>query len=150
MWWWTGRGGSSLTFCFDKPLGQGKVGEVLDPAPAKSGGLPVASEYKVELDPAKIVKEGQVFTGETELTVRTDKFLAEEVTVLEEPALEGKAKVVYRGEIRFNDPVSPEALALLVKIEDPEAAKPIEVKLETDSSVKSRSWCSTGTPCRIA
>jgi hypothetical protein len=58
---------------FDKPLGQGKVGEVLDPAPAKifptlggswkwqttnalrfqpSGGLPVASEYKVELDPA--------------------------------------------------------------------------------------------------
>ena len=64
---------------FDKPVGQGKVGEVLDPAPAKisptlggswkwqttnalrfqpSGGLPVASEYKVELDPAKIVKEG--------------------------------------------------------------------------------------------
>jgi len=64
---------------FDKPLGQGKLGEVLDPAPAKisptlggswkwqttnalrfqpSGELPVASEYKVELDPAKIVKEG--------------------------------------------------------------------------------------------
>ncbi len=57
---------------FDKPLGQGKVGEVLDPAPASifpnlggtwkwqdtnalrfqpSGGLPVASEYQVELDP---------------------------------------------------------------------------------------------------
>jgi len=138
---------------FDKPVGQGKVGEVLDPAPAKisptlggswkwqttnalrfqpSGGLPVASEYKVELDPAKIVKEGQVFTGETELTVRTDKFLVEEVTVLEEPALEGKAKVVYRGEIRFNYPVSPETLAPLVKIEDPDAPKPIEVKLETD------------------
>ncbi len=138
---------------FDKPLGQGKVGEVLDPAPAKifptlggswkwqttnalrfqpSGGLPVASEYKVELDPTKIVKEGQVFTGDTELTVRTDKFLVEEVTVLEEPALEGKAKVVYRGEIRFNYPVNPETLAPLVKVEDPEAAKPIGVKLETD------------------
>jgi hypothetical protein len=61
---------------FGKPVGQGKVGEVLDPAPAKiypvlgaswkwqttnalrfqaSGGLPVASEYRVTLDPAKIV-----------------------------------------------------------------------------------------------
>jgi hypothetical protein len=63
------------------------------------------------------------------------------VTVLEEPALEGKAKVVYRGEIRFNYPVNPETLAPLVKIEDPEAAKPIEVKLETDyqnsSSIRS-------------
>ena len=149
MWWWE----QEAAMIPSSSLGQGKVGEVLDPAPAKifptlggswkwqttnalrfqpSGGLPVASEYKVELDPAKIVKEGQVFTGETELTVRTDKFLVEEVTVLEEPALEGKAKVVYRGEIRFNYPVNPETLAPLVKIEDPEAAKPIEVKLETD------------------
>ena len=115
-----------MTCSFDKPVGQGKVGEVLDPAPAKiypvlggswkwqttnalrfqaSGGLPVASEYRVTLDPAKIVKEGQVFTGDTELTVKTDKFLVEEVTVAEEPALAGKAKVVYRGEIRFNYPV---------------------------------------------
>jgi hypothetical protein len=64
---------------FDKPVGQGKVGEVLDPAPAKiypvlggswkwkttnalrfqaSGGLPVASEYRVTLDPEKIVEVG--------------------------------------------------------------------------------------------
>ncbi|MFL6232187.1 MAG: hypothetical protein ACJ76N_03560, partial [Thermoanaerobaculia bacterium] len=138
---------------FDKPVGQGKVGEVLDPAPAKiepglggswkwqttnalrfqpSGGLPVASEYRVTLDPARIVHEGQVFSGDTELTVKTDKFLVEEVTVAEEPALEGKAKVVYRGEIRFNYPVEPETLAPLVKLVDPEAPKPIEVKLETD------------------
>ena len=138
---------------FDKPVGQGKVGEVLDPVPAKispalggswkwqttnalrfepSGGLPVASEYKVELDPAKIVQAGQVFAGDTELTVRTDKFLVEEVTVQEEPALEGKAKVVYRGEIRFNYPVKPETLAPLVKLVDPEESKPLEIKLETD------------------
>ena len=138
---------------FDKPVGQGKVGEVLDPVPAKifptlggswkwqttnalrfepSGGLPVASEYKVELDPARIVQAGQVFSGDTELTVRTDKFLVEEVTVQEEPALEGKAKVVYRGEIRFNYPVNPETLAPLVKLVDPEESKPLEVKLETD------------------
>jgi uncharacterized protein YfaS (alpha-2-macroglobulin family) len=138
---------------FDKPVGQGRVGEVLDPAPAKiapvlggswrwqttnalrfqaSGGLPVASVYTVTLDPAKIVKEGQVFTGDTELTVKTDKFLVEEVTVAEEPALEGKAKVVYRGEIHFNYAVEPETLAPLVKLVDPESPKPIGVKLETD------------------
>jgi hypothetical protein len=99
---------------------------------SRKGGLPVTSEYKVDLDPAKIVKEGQVFTGETEFTVKTDKFLVEEVTVAEEPALEGKAKVVYRGEIRFNYPVNPDTLAPLVKVEDPEAAKPVGAKLETD------------------
>ncbi len=32
----------------------------------------------------------QVFTSETELAVKTDKFLVEEVTVFEGPALEGK------------------------------------------------------------
>jgi hypothetical protein len=138
---------------FDKPLGQGKVGETLDPAPASisptlggtwtwrdtnalrfqpSGGLPVASEYTVELDPAKVIQEGQVFTGETELKVRTDKFLIEEVTVFEELALEGKSKVYYRGEIRFNYPVNPETLAPLVKVTDPETTEPVPVVLETD------------------
>ena len=66
------------------------------------------------------------------MAVRTDKLPVEEVTVQEEPALEGKAKVVYRGEIRFNYPVNPETLAPLVKLIDPEESKPLEVKLETD------------------
>src|SRR6185295_6592463 len=138
---------------FDKPLGQGHVGEVLDPAPASisptlggswkwqdtnalrfqpSGGLPVASEFKVELDPAKVLQPGQVFTGETELTVKTDKFLVEEVTVAEEPALEGKGKVGFRGEMRFNYPVNPEVLGPLVTLTDPAAPQPTNVVLETD------------------
>lgn len=138
---------------FDKPLGQGKVGETLDAAPASitpslggswvwrdtnalrfqpSGGLPVASEYTVELDPARVVQEGQVFTGQTELKVKTDKFLVEEVTVFEELALEGKSKVYYRGEIRFNYPVNPETLAPLIKVTDPEVKEPVPVVLETD------------------
>jgi hypothetical protein len=108
---------------FDKPVGQGRVGEVLDPAPAKiypalggswkwqttnalrfqpSGGLPAAGEHRVILDSAEIIHEGQVFSGDTELTVKTNKLLVEEVTVAEEPVLEGKAEEVYRGEIRFN------------------------------------------------
>jgi hypothetical protein len=32
-----------------------------------SGGLPIASEIQVELDPAKVIQEGQVFTGETKV-----------------------------------------------------------------------------------
>ena len=32
-----------------------------------SGGLPVASELRVEIDPEKVIQEGQVFTGETEV-----------------------------------------------------------------------------------
>ncbi len=138
---------------FDKPLGQGKVGEVLDSAPAAifptlggswkwqdtnalrfepSGGLPVASEFKVEVEPEKVVQEGQVFTGETEVTVKTDKFLVEDVTVFEEPALEGKGKVTFRGEMKFNYPVDPKTLAPLVKVVDSEVAEPVPVVLEID------------------
>jgi uncharacterized protein YfaS (alpha-2-macroglobulin family) len=147
------QGRQYFDILFDKPLGQGKVGEVLDPAPASifptlggswkwqdtnalrfepSGGLPVASEIRVELDPAKVIQEGQVFTGETEIIVKTDKFLVEDVTVAEEPALEGKAKVVFRGELKFNYPVDPKVLAPLVKLVDPEVAEPTPVVLETD------------------
>jgi hypothetical protein len=64
---------------FDKPVRQGRVGEVLDSAPAKiypalggswkwrttnalrfqlSGGLPVGSEYRVTLEPAKVAHAG--------------------------------------------------------------------------------------------
>ncbi|HKV11495.1 MAG TPA: hypothetical protein VJ725_25350, partial [Thermoanaerobaculia bacterium] len=138
---------------FDHPLGEGKVGEVLDPAPAEifpalggswkwqdtnalrfqpNGGFPVASEYKVTLEPEKILGENQVLTGDHELTIKTDPFLVEAVEVTEEPALEGKAKVIYRGEMRFNYAVNPEVLAPLVQVNDPDVAEPIEVTLETD------------------
>ncbi len=64
--------------------------------------------------------------------VRTDKFLVENVSVGEEPALEGEAKVIFRGEIRFNYPVNPEVLAPRVKLVDPSRSEPIAVTLETD------------------
>ena len=80
---------------FDRPLGEGKVDQILDPPPATiepalggtwkwkdtnalrfqpSGGFPVASEYRVDLIPERLLKEGQVFSGETEVVVRTDQF----------------------------------------------------------------------------
>jgi hypothetical protein len=96
-----------------------------------SGGFPVASEYRMDLIPERLLQEGQVFSGETEVVVRTDQFLVEGVDVVEEPALEGKGKVVFRGEIRFNDPVNPEVLAPKIRLEDPRASKPVAVTLET-------------------
>lgn len=137
---------------FDRPLGEGKVDQILDPPPATiepalggtwkwkdtnalrfqpSGGFPVASEYRIDLIPERLLKEGQVFSGETEVVVRTDQFLVEGVDVVEEPALEGKAKVVFRGEIRFNYPVNPETLAPKIRLEDPRSQKPLQVTLET-------------------
>mgnify|MGYP006175686635 CR=1 FL=1 len=51
--------------------------------------------------------------------------------MVEEPALAGKGKVVFRGEIRFNYPVNPEVLAPRVRLEDSRAPKPVAVTLET-------------------
>jgi uncharacterized protein YfaS (alpha-2-macroglobulin family) len=137
---------------FDKPLGEGHVDEILDPAPATvtpalggswkwqdtnalrfqpSGGFPVASEYKLDLIPERLLKPGQVFSGNTEVTVRTDQFLVESVDVTEEPALEGKAKVFFQGEIHFNYPVNPEVLAPRVQLVDPSLSAPVKVTLET-------------------
>jgi uncharacterized protein YfaS (alpha-2-macroglobulin family) len=137
---------------FDRPLGEGKVDQIIDPPPATiepalggswkwkdtnalrfqpSGGFPVASEFRVDLIPERLLKEGQVFSGDTSVVVRTDQFLVEGVDVTEEPALEGKGKVVFRGEIRFNYPVNPEVLASKIRLEDPRASKPVAVTLET-------------------
>jgi|SRR6185436_5252648 len=65
-----------------------------------NGGFRVASEYRIDLIPKRLLKAGQVFSGDTTVTVRTDKFLVEGIDWVEEPALEGKAKVVFRGEIQ--------------------------------------------------
>jgi uncharacterized protein YfaS (alpha-2-macroglobulin family) len=137
---------------FDRPLGEGKVDQIIDPPPATiepalggswkwkdtnalrfqpSGGFPVASEYRIDLIPERLLKEGQVFSGETSVRVRTDQFVVEGVDVLEEPALEGKGRVVFRGEIRFNYPVNPETLAPMIRLDDPKASKPVGVTLET-------------------
>ncbi|HSN85119.1 MAG TPA: hypothetical protein VL025_00110, partial [Thermoanaerobaculia bacterium] len=137
---------------FDRPLGAGKVDEILDAAPGTlepalggtwkwrdtnalrfqpSGGFPVASEYRIDLIPERLLKEGQVFSGDTTVLVKTDQFLVEGVDVVEEPALEGKGMVVFRGEIRFNYPVNPETLAPLIRLDDPRASKPVGVTLET-------------------
>ena len=146
-------GRAYVDILFDKPLGEGHVDEILDQAPATvspalggswkwkdtnalrfqpSGGFPVASEYKLDLIPERLLKPGQVFSGNTEVTVRTDQFLVESVDVTEEPALEGKAKVFFQGEIHFNYPVNPEVLAPRLHLVDPSLSQPVKATLETD------------------
>ncbi|HEY8022546.1 MAG TPA: MG2 domain-containing protein, partial [Thermoanaerobaculia bacterium] len=150
---------SYVDILFDHPLGQGKQGEVLDPAPAKIepslGGywkwqdtnalrfqptsrFPVASEFKITLLPERILKPGQELAGDRELKVVTDRFLVEGVDVLEEPAITGKAKVIFRGTLKFNYDVKPEELAPRIKLVDPEApdGKPIVVDLEANYEEK--------------
>lgn len=148
------EGRAFLDILFDKPLGEGKVNEVLAEEPATiepalagtwkwqdtnalrfqpSGGFPMATEFTLTLLPERILKPGQVLAGETELVVRTDQFLVEGVDVQEEPALEGKGKVIFRGNVRFNYPVDPELLASKIRLIDPELGEdqPLDVNLET-------------------
>jgi uncharacterized protein YfaS (alpha-2-macroglobulin family) len=139
---------------FDHPLGQGRQGQVLDPAPAKiepalggywkwqdtnalrfqpTSAFPVASEFKITLLPERLLKAGQELAGDRELKVVTDRFLVEGIDLNEEPALTGKGKVIFRGSLKFNYEVKAEELAPRIKLVDPEApgGKPVAVTLET-------------------
>lgn len=145
------QGRQHVDILFDRPLGEGHVGEILDPAPATispalggswkwqdtnalrfqpSGGFPVASQYTVSLILDRIVPESLRFEGDPEILVRTDPFLVEAVDAHEEPALEGRARVIFRGEVRFNYPVNPEVLAPLIRLVDPATTEPVPVELE--------------------
>ncbi len=140
-----------LDVLFDRAVGSGMAGQVLAEPPASffpalsgvwkwrdtntlrfepSGGFPMAREYRLTLDPERILGEGQVMAGEAEFTVRTDQFLVETVELFEEPAAGGEGRVTLRGSIAFNYQVDPGALAPLIRLEDPEAGE-VAVLLET-------------------
>jgi uncharacterized protein YfaS (alpha-2-macroglobulin family) len=140
---------------FDRPLGAGLQGTVLDPPPATitptlrgawkwqdsnalrftpSGKLPVASEYTFSLLPERLLKPGQVFTGKTELKVVTDRFLVEGVSFEEEPALEGRGRVFFKGALHFNYRVDPALLATKISLLDPD--RPISLPATAPGSPK--------------
>lgn len=137
---------------FDRPLGEGKQNLVLSPPPATlepnlpgtwkwkdtnalrfqpASPLPVASTLLLRVKPELLLKEGQIFVGKREHKIVTDRFLVEGVEVQEEPALEGKARLLLRGNLKFNYAVNPELLAGKVRIVDPESKDPVAVNLET-------------------
>ncbi len=137
---------------FDRPLGEGLQGQVLAEAPATidpaisgswrwqdtnalrfspSGGFPIASKYKFELIPERILRPGQIFSGDTELEVVTDKFLVSSIEAEEEVA--GKARIAFHGFFKFNYPVDPEVLVKQIKLVDPVAGE-VPIRLLTSWS----------------
>jgi alpha-2-macroglobulin len=140
-----------IDLLFDRPLGTGREGQVLANPPAtlspSVGGvwkwrdaaalrftptdqLEMATEYTIALIPERLLGPGQRLVGPGVVTVRTDQFQVEGVTVFEEAQpTEGKGAVILRGEIRFNYPVDPEELATQVRLTD--GGAPVEVLLES-------------------
>jgi alpha-2-macroglobulin len=139
---------------FDRPIGEGLVGAILDPAPAAivpaQGGiwrwrdrsvlrfeptdrLPIATEFTIRLDPARLIPEGFRLASDRRLKVKTETFLVEQMDVQEETSLAGKDQVVLRGTVRFNYPVDPRELATRMRLADPArgSAAPLEIQVET-------------------
>jgi hypothetical protein len=122
---------ASLDILFDRPIGEGHVGEILGTPPATvtpalegvwrwqganvlrfepAGRFAMATEYAVTLLPAVLLSSEQVLRGESRLTVKTDQFRVERVDSFEEPATDRPGFVILRADMRFNYPVNPEAL----------------------------------------
>lgn len=138
---------------FDRPLGEGRIGEVLGQEPASispptrgfwrwegtsllrfhpSGRLKLATEYSIELHPQVILLPGQVLTGSSQFKVITDQFRVERVDIQEEPADADFSKVILRGQARFNYSVKPENVVRHFKLFDPaQGENPLPVTLET-------------------
>ena len=146
--------GRSIDILFDRPVVEEIEGQILDRPPATlspsvggfwswreksvlrfeaSGRLPIATEFTLSLIPVRFAAVGKRLTGEREFKVKTDQFLVERVEVNEEPALEGRKHVLFRGNIYFNYPVDPRELATRIRLIDPAdaGAEPIGVDLET-------------------
>jgi len=143
-----------LDILFDRPIGEGREGEILAEPPATlspavggvwrwrdasvlrfepSGRFVMATQYTLALIPERLLGEGQSLLGPGEFSLTTDQFLVETVEASEEPATGTGAPtgaVVFRGEIRFNYPVDPRELASHLTLLDP-GATPVEVFFET-------------------
>lgn len=148
---------SFVDIVFDKPIGKEKEAEILGRDPAKispplagvwkwqsptvlrfepSGGFSPATDYRITLIPEILLASGQSFKGKTEVSLRTDDFKVEDVTVNEEPFLEKKNTLTLVIEVRFNYSVDPEVIARKVRLVDPKGGadgkdKEITLKLET-------------------
>jgi hypothetical protein len=144
---------------FDRPLGEGRVGEVLgrDPAtvnPPLGGAwrwqganilrfgptdrLAMATEYQIALIPERILKPGQVFLSKVDFTLRTDQFQVERIDISEEAVLEGKHQVIIRGNARFNYPVNPDVLTTKMRLIDPVRGEQDPVPLELETPYRSQ------------
>jgi alpha-2-macroglobulin len=142
---------NSVEFFFDRPLGEGRVGESFGEDPATiepriggvwrwdganvlrfevSGRFALATEYTVEFDPDRLLGPEQ-FLAEREFELVTDQFQVERLDVEQETLVDQKQNVVLRGQIRFNYPVSPKELAKQFYFTDPAGSGDNYFTLET-------------------
>jgi uncharacterized protein YfaS (alpha-2-macroglobulin family) len=139
---------------FDRPLGEGTVGDVLVRPPVTmspsvggawswrtpsvlrfepSGRLPAATRFTLAVVEARLVGDGQHLVGEREHVVETDRFVVERVELTEEPVVGAKGQVLLRGNVRFNYAVEPAELVTRIRLTDPLRGEedPVEVELES-------------------
>ena len=144
----------SLDIFFDRPLGEGTVGDVLSEDPATirpaiggtwrwfannvlrfepSDGFGVAMGYEVALVAERLIGPGQYFVGDTDFDLVTDHFQVERIDTVQEPRLGGDNEVVIVGNVRFNYPVEPTELATRLRLIDPllGVRQPVNVGVET-------------------
>ncbi|MFW6198490.1 MAG: alpha-2-macroglobulin family protein, partial [Acidobacteriota bacterium] len=143
----------SLDVLFDRPVAEGRVGEVLgvDAATVRppiagvwrwqgdsvlrfepSGGFGMAMEYEFDLVPDRVLPPGKVLQDDGAFEVVTDQFQVERIDLYQEPAPDGEG-VVIRGAVTFNYAVDPEQLAPNATLVDPArgASDPVALSLET-------------------
>ncbi|NOT55978.1 MAG: alpha-2-macroglobulin family protein [Deltaproteobacteria bacterium] len=146
----------TLTIVFDRPLGEGHVGEVLGRDPATItpplGGVwkwqganvlqfettdrfAMATEYRVDLILERMLKPTQALKDKATFTVRTEEFKIEKIDLSEEPAPDAdkKLQVIIRGSARFNYPVNPEVLIGKMRLLDPLLGTDKAVTLEMET-----------------
>jgi uncharacterized protein YfaS (alpha-2-macroglobulin family) len=150
-----------LDLVFDRRLGEGRIGDVLDPAPAKiepetggvwrwrganvlrfepSGRFVPATRYAIELDSERVAGDRYVFFGETQFSFVTDRFQVDRVAVREGLAPEAGAGVVLSGTLFFNYPVEVEELAPQIRLEDPVRGETVPVEIESRGARRAVQW----------
>ena len=148
-----------LNIVFDRPLGEGHIGEILgkDPAILKpiTGGawkwqganvlrfeatdrFAMSTEYHVALILERLLKAGQTLKGKSEFTLQTDPFKVERIDITEEPVLETKHQVTIRGSARFNTQVNPEVLATKLRLIDSLRGEQDPIPLELETTYRSQ------------
>lgn len=96
-------------------------------------GFAQATRYTVTLRPEAFLEKPQTLAGQLVYEAAFGTFEVKRLTAHLEPAPEGGAMVVAKGEVVFNRPVEPKELADHIRLIDPRQGddKPVEVSLTT-------------------
>ncbi len=149
---------SFVEIVFSRPVAGARVGEIVIDPPAAvfplvngvwrwinantlrfqpAGRVPIASQYKLTVDPDRIGTPEIPFAGEREFVIKTDEFMVRQVTWGELPS--GNGFVVLQGEASFNYRVDPDSLAPRIHLRDG-ASKNGPVELITSYETETISW----------